>query len=97
MNKSIVFYLLGWIMIFVGTLMLLPFGVSLLYAERISALSFLTTIAICLLIGISLVIKKPKNNIMYLKEGFVITALSWIIISIMGSMPFVISGCYQTR
>jgi len=92
MNKSIVSYLLGWITIFVGTLMLLPLGVSLLYHETPIALCFISTIAICLFLGGIFVFKKPQNSKMYLREGFVITALSWIIMSIMGSLPFIFSG-----
>ena len=92
MNKSIVFYILGWIMIFEGALMVLPLGVSLLYSETNGALSFLLTIAICELCGLLLILKKPKNNIVYLREGFVITALGWIFLSIIGSLPFLFSG-----
>ncbi len=92
MNKSIVFYILGWIMIFEGALMALPLGVSLLYSEKTGALGFLISMAICVVLGVLMIFRKPKNNIMYLREGFVITALGWICLSIMGSLPFIISG-----
>ena len=36
--------------------------------------------------------KKPKNSLYFAKEGFVIVALSWIVMSIFGALPFVISG-----
>lgn len=92
MNLSIVVYILGWILICVSALMGLPLITSLIYMESVSAKAFLLTMAICLGIGIILIGKKPKNKVFYLREGFVVTALSWIVISVVGSLPFIISG-----
>lgn len=92
MNISIVVYVLGWILLFEGALMALPFGVSLLYGEMYGAVSFFIAIAACIVLGAILTYRKPKNRVMYTCEGFVITALSWIVISIMGSLPFLICG-----
>ena len=36
---------------------------------------------------------KPKSKMFYMREGFAATALSWITISIMGAVPFVLTGC----
>lgn len=91
MNRSIILHILGWIMIFEAGFMVLPLIVALIYDER-SGLSFLLTIAICLLIGLPLAIKKPKNKVFYAKEGFVSVALGWIVLSLMGSLPYIISG-----
>lgn len=92
MNLSIVVYILGWILICVSALMGLPLITSLIYMETDSAKAFLLTIAICIGIGIILIGRKPKNRVFYLREGFVVTALSWIVISVVGSLPFIISG-----
>ena len=92
MNLSIVVYILGWILICNSALMGLPLITSLIYMESVSAKAFLLTMAICLGIGIILIGKKPKNRVFYLREGFVVTALSWIVISVVGSLPFIISG-----
>ena len=92
MNLSIVVYILGWILICISALMGLPLITSLIYMESVSAKAFLLTMAICLGIGIILIGKKPKNRVFYLREGFVVTALSWIVISVVGSLPFIISG-----
>ena len=69
--------------------MVLPVIVALIYGEKV--VSFLITIAACLLIGIPLTIKKPKSRVFYAKEGLISVALGWIALSIMGSLPFVIS------
>ena len=36
--------------------------------------------------------KKPSNKIFYTREGFVTVALCWIMMSILGALPFLISG-----
>lgn len=65
--------------------------VGLIYKES-SYIYFLTTGIAIALIGAALVIKKPKNPTMHLKDGFASTALSWIVLSLAGSIPFYVSG-----
>lgn len=91
MNRSMVLYLLGWISMCEAVLLLLPAGVSLIYGEE-AALAFLITALLCALIGFLLTRIKPASRVFYLKEGFVITALAWLFISILGSLPFLLSG-----
>ena len=38
------------------------------------------------------IVFKPSNHIIYAKEGFVIVALSWLTLSLIGALPFTISG-----
>lgn len=45
-----------------------------------------------IVIGFLLTFKKPDNTLFYAKEGFIIVSLSWIIISFLGAIPFVING-----
>ena len=45
-----------------------------------------------LLLGVPLVRKQPANKVFYAKEGCVTVALSWIVMSLMGALPFVFSG-----
>lgn len=68
-----------------------PCITALIYRED-GILAFLLTMAICLGIGIPLVLRKPKDRVFYTKEGFVTVALSWIVMSIMGGLPFLFSG-----
>ncbi|MEG0988500.1 MAG: TrkH family potassium uptake protein [Clostridium sp.] len=91
MNYSIIFYIMGWILNFEAAFMVLPCIVAIIYGES-AGWSFVITMAICLVIGVPLVIKKPKNKVFYTAEGFVTTALSWIILSIMGAIPFLLCG-----
>ncbi len=92
MNLPIVIYTLGKVILCEGALLGLPLLVSVLWQESGSMVAFLITMAVCLVLGLSCVIKKPKNTVFYLREGFVITALSWLFISIIGALPFFIGG-----
>lgn len=71
--------------------MALPLITSLIYQET-DAVSFVITIVLCLLAGIPMTLRRPKNQVFHTKEGFVTVALSWIVLSITGALPFLFSG-----
>lgn len=91
MNKSIILHILGWISCFEAAFLILPVIVALIYGEN-SVFAFLITIGICLIIGVPLALRKPKNRTFFAKEGFISVALGWILLSLIGSLPFLISG-----
>lgn len=90
MNYSIIIYIIGWILKLEAIFMILPAVTALIYQE-ISGFAFVITIVLCLAAGIPLTRKKPAQKAFYTKEGFVTVALSWIVLSIMGALPFVLS------
>lgn len=90
MNYSMIIYLIGCVLELVGAALLVPFGVGLIYSES-QAWSFLIVAAASIAIGMLLIIKKPKNIKLFAKEGLVTVALSWVTMSIIGALPFVIS------
>ena len=91
MNGSIIRYILGQVLKIEGALMIVPCVTALIYHES-EGFAFLTVAVICELLGILMSWKKPTDNLFYLKEGCITTALTWIIMSIFGALPFVISG-----
>lgn len=91
MNRRLILYILGWVLNCEAVCMLLPLLCAALYHEPIIVV-FLECIAICAVIGALLTLKPPKSKTMYAKEGLVIVAMSWIVISIFGALPFVLSG-----
>ena len=91
MNYSMIFFILGWIFNFEAAFMLLPGITAIIYQEK-NGLAFLITMIICLAIGLPLTRKKPQNKVFHAKEGAVTVALSWIVLSMAGAFPFVISG-----
>ena len=87
-----VFHTVGRLAVVLGFILLLPLFVTVYYKED-SVLSFLVTISISMIIGILLqLIFRPKNTVIYAKEGFAIVTLSWIMMSLLGAIPFFISG-----
>ena len=95
MNLSMIFYILGWILLCECSLLALPLLVAALYLEHGALLAFAAAMGLCLLFGVLLVHRKPRNRVFYLREGFVITALSWIVISVMGALPFLFTGAIK--
>lgn len=70
MNFRIIVYILGWVLNMEAIFMLLPFAVGLFYREC-AAYAFLTTALICAAAGVPAILRRPKNMVFYLKEGFV--------------------------
>lgn len=92
MNYSMIRYVLFRLVRVIGWLLVLPLIVALIYKEYDSALSFLVLIGLFLVAGFFGSRRKPKDTVIYAKEGFTITALAWIGMSILGAVPFVITG-----
>ena len=85
-------YVIGQILKMEAALMGLPLLVSLYYRDD----GLLPLLAVMLSLGILgyiLSAFKPKNQTIYAREGFVIVALAWLLMSVFGALPFVISGC----
>lgn len=93
MNYAIVFRLLSYILLCESALLMLPAATSAIYGEWSVLGAFLITAALCVVFGLLLRLAKPTSKVFYMREGFATTALSWIVISIMGAVPFVLTGC----
>ncbi len=92
MNRKMVFFLIGRLLLLEGGLLLLPLAVSLYYWDG-GQIPFLITIALCEGLGLLLsLLFRTDNQVIYAKEGFFITALAWLSVSALGALPFVISG-----
>lgn len=78
-------------MLFESAFLSLPCLIALIYHEK-KGFSFWIMLFVCLIIGILFVMKKPKKTVYYAKEGFLTVAISWIVMSFFGALPFVING-----
>lgn len=91
MNFSMIRYVIGLVMLFESAFLSLPCLIVLIYHEK-KGFSFWIMLFVCLIIGILFVMKKPKKTVYYAKEGFLTVAISWIVMSFFGALPFVING-----
>ncbi len=95
MNFGIVRKLVGKIMILMSTMMGLPIIVALCYKEAfINYVAFIIPSIALLVLGLLLNIGKV-NSKLQAREGFVIVALGWLVMSLFGSIPLMISGYYK--
>lgn len=92
MNKRSIIYILGWVLIVEAVAMQIGTITSLIYGEK-EALYFVLIGVVSAILGVlAIKVKKPKNMVLYQKAGFASTALSWILLSLVGCMPFWLSG-----
>ena len=91
MNYGSIRYIIGWILRIEGILMALPILTAIVYQEQVGW-AFVATAGLCLVLGTLIGVQKTKKTNFYAKEGYISVALGWIVLSIMGCLPFVISG-----
>ena len=92
MNFSIIRKTLGFLLVFEGVFFLVPAITAICYGEWLELLVFLACSVVCAGLGVLCIVKKVRNNQMYAKEGFVIVALSWVFMSLFGSLPVLLLG-----
>ena len=90
MNNRMIARILGTVLLCLAGLLLLPLLTAIIYKEPVTG--FLITILLSALLGIGLLMLKPKRTDIYAKEGLVCVGLSWVLMSMLGALPFVISG-----
>ena len=91
MNHRIVLNNIGKLIRLEGMLLILPTLIGVFLQEK-EFLALAVTAGSSIIVGTLLSSIKPKNTRIRAKEGFVITALVWLIFSIIGAIPFYASG-----
>lgn len=91
MNYGMVAYILGWILKIEGIMLLLPGFIGLGYGER-QAFWYFFAAAGSLALGFLFSFWKPRNRKVFAREGFVTVALAWLVMSLMGAIPFTLGG-----
>jgi len=91
MNYRMISHYIGRILLVESVLLIFPAVGALIYGDD-TVLAFAITIALLAAISVASIRKKPQKTNIYAKEGYVIVALSWILMSLFGALPFFISG-----
>lgn len=86
-----VFHTLGRMLRLEALFFLLPLFVSAIYKET-TQMSWILSILITFGVGTALAAIVPKTDSMFAREGMTITALSWILLSGFGALPFILTG-----
>ena len=90
MNYRMISRVLGMILLIYAELLLLPMIAGLFFGE--SVLPFAWTILAAAVPGGLLLLPKPRSHSLVTRDSFVIVGLGWILISMIGALPFVFSG-----
>lgn len=92
MNKKTALKYLGYLLVIEGAFMLPAVLIAALYGEYTVLRAFLVTIAVLMALGIPLSVFRVKDPTLYAKDGFFIVAMSWIVLSLFGALPYRLSG-----
>ena len=90
MNYKLVANLFGKTFVICSLFFIAPLLVALIYGEN-NYFAFLIPAAGLFIIGIVLQLIKAKNTLIAPKEGFVVVAMTWIILCVVNALPFVIT------
>ena len=95
MNFKMIFHVLAKMSIFLAGLLILPTIVSIIYKEpNYVTNSSPSTTLICFVLSfiLHLTTKDVEERDFYKREGYVIVTLTWVIFSLLGALPFYLSG-----
>ncbi len=91
MNIGLIIYILGFVLIFLGAFFALPAIVALIYSES-AGWYFVALAIVSIVVGFVVTRFKPKRHTFFARDGFAAVALSWIMLSLIGALPFYLSG-----
>ena len=92
MNKKLIIRLLSSILVIEAIAMVPSLLVSLYFGDG-DASAFVITMLLLLVLGLPVyILSKPENPNLRAREGFMVVPLAWVLLSVFGALPFVISG-----
>ncbi len=92
MNYRAIVYYIGSIFKIIAAFLIIPFITALCYREWFTALGFVYTALAFLGAGFLCAPISPKNRKIGTKEGLVVVGSSWILVSLIGALPFIFDG-----
>lgn len=92
MNKRMIVYIVSMILLIEAAFMVLPMVTALIYREPAGWYFLYTALGAAAAAGLCMKLLKPHNKTIYAKEGLLTVALCWIVLSLVGALPFTLSG-----
>lgn len=92
MNWKMIWRIIAWILVVETVLMLPSLAISIAYQESAAVYGFLVSIPLILVIaGVLFLLTRNAEKGFYAKEGLITTGLTWLIMSMLGCLPFFFS------
>ncbi len=96
MNHLLIVRMLSSILLVEAAALLPSIAISMLHWDG-DTMALVQTAVIILIVALpAFLLAKPKNRSMRGREGFVVVALAWILMSVFGCLPFLFSGFLPT-
>ena len=92
MNRRLILNVLGKIMTVEGVLMIFPVITAVYYREKHCIISFVIPMAMLIALGLLFASVRTRSRNVFARDGYVMTAAAWIVLSFFGALPFVFSG-----
>ena len=92
MNKRMILYIQGAILLIEAAIMVLPIAAALIYREPSGIWFFYTALAAAIVGFAAMKLAMPRSKTIYAKEGLIAVAAGWIVLSLVGALPFTLSG-----
>lgn len=89
MHFAVIFRILGILLMLFSLTQLVPLAVSLIYSDGLH-LAYITSFLLTFIIGVIIwaPVYKAKQDLRT-RDGFLITALFWLVLGVFGSLPFI--------
>ncbi|SFZ93708.1 trk system potassium uptake protein TrkH [Flaviramulus basaltis] len=91
LNYKIIFHFLGLLLLFNGGFMLLSALISLIYKDGVTLQIFIAGITTLVAGLLAMVFTRSHNKEMNKREGYIVVAFGWIIMSLSGALPYVLT------
>jgi len=88
LNYKIIFHFFGLLLLFNGGFMMLATLISLIYSDGVTLNLFLAGLSTLLLGGIAMYGTKNHRKEMNKREGYIVVAFGWIVMSLTGTLPY---------
>ena len=90
MNYRMVLYILGKTVGIEGLFLLAPAVCGIIYKENF--LPYLLWAVVLYAVSLLFSFKKPRHTEIHSRDGFICVALCWIVLSLFGAVPFMLTG-----